>query len=402
MKREKGFTLLELLAVILVIAIIVLIAMPIILNVIEDARKQSAIRSAEGYLDAVEKAVLKSKIDNKKIENGTYFVKNGDLYADMNDSSPSIKVDVKGTLPANGDSIEITKGEVTNCSLTISDYPISWNSDGKLSAGKKGEILVQSILVEEPTLQLYSNKSKKIKVDILPENATNKTLTYESSDNKIATVTKDGVINALSAGEVKITITSSNNKKAEVNLKVLPKIICKNTGTTGTAIGTKYLCNPGDGIERTFYVLETSGENVSLLMDRNIKDYVEWAPYGNTTKTGPVTANSELKTATSKWIDVNVLLPTAKQIAVASGNTTWNASGEITRIPDWLFGNLSTDTGKVRAYWTSTPSTAYTDRAWFVYKDTSYGRLAYYNFVISQKDRLGIRPVITIPITSLE
>lgn len=99
MKREKGFTLLELLAVILVIAIIVLIAMPIILNVIEDARKQASLRSAEGYLDAVEKAVLKSKIDNKKIENGIYFVKNGDLYTDINDSSSSIKVDVKGTLP---------------------------------------------------------------------------------------------------------------------------------------------------------------------------------------------------------------------------------------------------------------------------------------------------------------
>ena len=46
MKREKGFTLLELLSVILVIAIIALIAMPIILNVIEDARKQASLRSA--------------------------------------------------------------------------------------------------------------------------------------------------------------------------------------------------------------------------------------------------------------------------------------------------------------------------------------------------------------------
>lgn len=401
MKREKGFTLLELLAVILVIAIIALIAMPIILNVIEDARKQASLRSAEGYLDAVEKAVLKSKIDNKKIENGKYFVKNGDLYADINDSSSSIKVDVKGTLPANGDSIEITKGEVTNCSLTISDYPISCSSDGKLSAGKKGEILVQSISVEKPTLQLYSQGSEQIKVNILPEKATDKTLTYNSSNPKIATVNNTGLIKALSAGEVKITITSSNNKKAEVNLKVLPKIICKNTGTTGTAIGTKYLCNPGDGIERTFYVLETSGENVSLLMDRNIKDYVQWAPDGNTTETGPVTANSELKTATSNWIDVKVILPTANQIAVASGNTSWNGKA-LTNIPEWLYGNLSTDTGEVRAYWTSTPSTAYNVRAWFVYKDTGYGRLAYYTFVISSKDRIGIRPVITIPITSLQ
>ena len=94
-------------------------------------------------------------------------------------------------------------------------------------------------------------------------------------------------------------------------------------------------------------------------------------------------------------------MPNANQIAVASRKTSWDGTA-LTRIPEWLYENLSTNTGKVRAYWTSTPSTASDTRAWFVYKDTSYGRLAYYNFVISSKDKIGIRPVITIPITSLQ
>ena len=38
---KKGFTLIELLAVIIILAIIALIATPIILNVIEDARKSA-------------------------------------------------------------------------------------------------------------------------------------------------------------------------------------------------------------------------------------------------------------------------------------------------------------------------------------------------------------------------
>ena len=58
MKRNtKGFTLVELLAVIVILAIIALIATPIILGVIEDARKGAARSSALGYADALEKSI---------------------------------------------------------------------------------------------------------------------------------------------------------------------------------------------------------------------------------------------------------------------------------------------------------------------------------------------------------
>ena len=47
-KNTKGFTLIELLAVIVILAIIALIATPIVLNLINTARKGAAARSAEG------------------------------------------------------------------------------------------------------------------------------------------------------------------------------------------------------------------------------------------------------------------------------------------------------------------------------------------------------------------
>ena len=53
MKKRKGFTLIELLAVIIVLAIIALIAMPIIFNVIENAKLKSLENSAYGVVDAV-------------------------------------------------------------------------------------------------------------------------------------------------------------------------------------------------------------------------------------------------------------------------------------------------------------------------------------------------------------
>ena len=43
---KKGFTLIELLAVIIILAIIALIATPIILNVIDDAKKSAGLSEA--------------------------------------------------------------------------------------------------------------------------------------------------------------------------------------------------------------------------------------------------------------------------------------------------------------------------------------------------------------------
>ena len=51
--KKDGFTLVELLAVVVILAVVALIATPIILNVINDAKKSSIKQSAIGYVDAV-------------------------------------------------------------------------------------------------------------------------------------------------------------------------------------------------------------------------------------------------------------------------------------------------------------------------------------------------------------
>lgn len=65
--KKKGFTLIELLAVIVILAILALIVSPIISGVISDAKKASAERSTEGWVKAVEYAIVKYQFDN----NGT-------------------------------------------------------------------------------------------------------------------------------------------------------------------------------------------------------------------------------------------------------------------------------------------------------------------------------------------
>ena len=53
-KKEKGFTLIELLAVIVILTLIMLIVTPLILKIIQDARKEAFRASAYGIMKSAE------------------------------------------------------------------------------------------------------------------------------------------------------------------------------------------------------------------------------------------------------------------------------------------------------------------------------------------------------------
>ena len=57
MKKKNAFTLIELLAIIVVLAIIALIATPIVMNTINSAKKGAAEISIQNYIKAVELAI---------------------------------------------------------------------------------------------------------------------------------------------------------------------------------------------------------------------------------------------------------------------------------------------------------------------------------------------------------
>ena len=123
-EKNKGFTLVELLAVIVILALIALIATPIILNVINDAKKQAAKDSAYGYMDAVEKYIVSSELEDESIPDGIYSVE------DLNK-----KISVKGSTPDNG-NIEIKNKEVKSYDIGIDGYAVSNGEVKKVSTTK--------------------------------------------------------------------------------------------------------------------------------------------------------------------------------------------------------------------------------------------------------------------------
>ncbi len=137
-KNTKGFTLIELLAVIVILAIIALIATPIVLNLIDKARKGAAESSAYAYINAAEKAAVVTLMDNTsvKLSDASCAVKSSGKTLECTSGETTIatlSLDIKGDLP-DGSSDSITfdeKGSVTGASLTINNYNVSVGTDGK-------------------------------------------------------------------------------------------------------------------------------------------------------------------------------------------------------------------------------------------------------------------------------
>ena len=128
--KKKGFTLVELLAVIVILAIIAVIATPIILGVIEKSKKGAAENSALGYTEAVEKQIAINLLDEdtiNEITDGVYTV----------NELTSKEVKVKGDKPTEASWVEIEKKQVVSYSIKIGDYVVTYNKKTKKIETKK-------------------------------------------------------------------------------------------------------------------------------------------------------------------------------------------------------------------------------------------------------------------------
>lgn len=81
---------------------------------------------------------------------------------------------------------------------------------------------VTSDITVPETLNVTLGKTMKLQASVTPEDATNKTLVYTSSDNTIASVKEDGTISGLKLGTADITVKAMDTGK-EKTVKVTVK-----------------------------------------------------------------------------------------------------------------------------------------------------------------------------------
>ena len=125
--NKKGFTLIELLAIIVILAIIAVITVPIILNIIENARKGAAKNSVIGYGKAVELAYTQYQYE-KELPSG-----NGNKYetTTVGTDGKAIKLTIQsaGTSVGTLNLVVEFDGDKVVCD---NDYANNTINDGKV------------------------------------------------------------------------------------------------------------------------------------------------------------------------------------------------------------------------------------------------------------------------------
>ena len=125
---KKGFTLVELLAVLVILGIISVVATPILTRIIDDAKADSKLRSAELYIEAARLAVLRERVSGDLDAATCTVIATGDL----NCSGTLVSVSAKHNNATSG-TITFSNGSVTDVEeLTIEDESFSYNSSKNL------------------------------------------------------------------------------------------------------------------------------------------------------------------------------------------------------------------------------------------------------------------------------
>lgn len=144
-------------------------------------------------------------------------------------------------------------------------------------------VKVSSIEFEESALELEVGATKQLKVNVLPEDAFDKTIKWSSSNQEVVTVDDSGLLTAIEAGDAIVTATSANgevSKTCEITVvakEVVPEGKIRFKGQI-VEEGTKSATNE---VTRKLLVVYTEKFTVENFSDGIISAEIELAEDGS-------------------------------------------------------------------------------------------------------------------------
>ena len=160
---------------------------------------KTSLNLVEGSSETLTATVAPSNATNK-----TVSWKSSDVSTASVDDSGKVTA-----VKAGSATITVTTADgskTATCSVTITSKTIS----------------VTGVSVDKTSLEITEGETAVIKATVSPDNATDKSVKWSSSDEAIATVSSDGTITALKPGKVTITVTTTDGSKTascEVTVK---------------------------------------------------------------------------------------------------------------------------------------------------------------------------------------
>ncbi|MDR2449312.1 MAG: Ig-like domain-containing protein [Prevotellaceae bacterium] len=159
-------------------------------------------------------------------------------------------------------------GKITAVAVGAATITVTSNADATKKATcvvTVSPIAVTSVSLNKQTSALYVNETDQLTVTVAPANATDKTVTWSSNADGIATVSQTGLVTAVAAGVATITATSNADATktatcaVTVTVPSTTSVNIKLDGTTGLAVELAYTDNTTENLTIT-----NSAVNISL------------------------------------------------------------------------------------------------------------------------------------------
>jgi uncharacterized protein YjdB len=156
------------------------------------------------------------------------------------------------------------------------------------------EVPVTGISMESSTVSILKGQSRKLVANVLPVNATNKTVVWSSGNTNIATVSADGVVTAKNTGTTTITAKTYNGRySATCTVAVVEESI----NVTGVSLNkTDAILNEGDAITLTAKVEPINATNTSVKWSSSNTGVAKVNSSGKVTAVAPGSAIITVKT----------------------------------------------------------------------------------------------------------
>ena len=291
MNKNKGFTLIELLAVIVVLAVISLIATPIVLNMVNTAKKGAVEASATAYIKAVENGIMAKLINEPDTSFNGIFTVSQDKTKIISESGTEINVDIKGDLPSSVQVI-IEAGDVKTAKLCINNYSLDY--DGKVVKASNNEYCEGKVILNINGEKIEKQIASKIEFDI----------TGKDISNITNIVCNNGA-----------NVTVGNNKV-----------------TVSNVVG-KTICTMNTTLEETANNLDSTPTYIMLLNDTNVTNNIDFGEDTNVR----INLNSKQVNLNGKYFraygdliidgNQNSKIFSTKQVVNNSGNGTVTING---------------------------------------------------------------------------
>lgn len=133
-------------------------------------------------------------------------------------------------------------------------------------SGTPGEsiVTIDSISLKD-TLILVEGEKETLKVTITPDDATDKTITWSSNNEKVATVSQKGVVTAIKEGTATIIAKSSNDKEANCVVTVTKKTVVEKSNDNSL----KYLKVANGTLDKDF---NNNTLKYTVTVDKSVKE----------------------------------------------------------------------------------------------------------------------------------